>query len=116
MKPMLRAFGGKGVTDEGEPIYRLITGTVYPLGIGFTLKPAANVKGVISNNLDEVEVKKEAEEQAVSDKEDSQATHLKKICTKISQKIKNTVNNNKIMDLETLLSEIKASLTEKKFS
>ena len=116
MKPMLRAFGGKGVTDEGEPIYRLITGSVYPLGIGFTLKPAANVKGVISNNLEEVEVKKEAEEQAVSDKEDSQATHLKKICTKISQKIKNTVNNNKIMDLETLLSEIKASLTEKKFS
>ncbi len=116
MKPMLKAFGGKGVTDEGEPIYRLITGAVYPLGIGFTLKPAANVKGVITNNLKEVEVKDEAEEQAVSDKEDSQATQLIKITDKISQNLKNTVNNTKIMDLETLLSEIKASLTEKKFS
>ena len=26
MKPMLKAFGGKGVTEDGKPIYRLITG------------------------------------------------------------------------------------------
>ena len=89
MKGMLRAFGGKGVTDDGTPIYRLIVGNVYPLGIGFTLKPAAN---------------------------ESQASDLKIINDKISQKLKNTVNNTKIMDLEILLSEIKASLTEKKFS
>ena len=49
MKGMLKGFGGKGVTEDGKPIYRLITGNVYPLGIGFTMKPAANVKGVISN-------------------------------------------------------------------
>ena len=49
MKGMLKGFGGKGVTEDGKPIYRLITGKVYPLGIGFTMKPAANVKGVISN-------------------------------------------------------------------
>ena len=30
MKGMLRAFGGKGVTDDGTPIYRLIVGNVYP--------------------------------------------------------------------------------------
>ena len=112
MKSMLRAFGGKGVTEKGEPIYRLIVGDIYPLGVGFTLKPAANVKGVISNDHKKIEVK----EEAVSDKNNSHATQLKKISTKISQKIKNTVNNNKIMDLETLLSEIKASLVEKKFS
>ncbi len=116
MKGMLRAFGGKGVTEDGDPIYRLIVGDIYPLGIGFTLKPAANVKGVISNDYKETEVEEEVKEQAVSDKSDSHATQLKKISSKISQKIKNTVNNYKIMDLETLLSEIKASLTEKKFS
>ena len=109
MRGMLRAFGGKGVTDDGTPIYRLIVGDVYPLGIGFTMKPAANVKGVISDEY------KEAEKD-VSGEPETQASQLKKISDKISQNLKNTVNNIKIMDLETLLSEIKASLTEKKFS
>jgi len=109
MKGMLRGFGGKGVTEDGKPIYRLITGQVYPLGLGFTMKPAANVKGAISN-----EYKKEENLKEDSDK--AQAARLEKISDKISQNLKNTVNNTKIMDLETLLSEIKASLTEKKFS
>lgn len=109
MKGMLRGFGGKGVTEDGKPIYRLITGKVYPLGIGFTMKPAANVKGVISN-----EYKKEENLKEDSDK--AQAARLEKISDKISQNLKNTVNNTKIMDLETLLSELKDSLAEKKFS
>lgn len=108
MKGMLRAFGGKGYTEDGDPVYRLIVGDVYPLGIGFTLKPAANVKGIVSNEY------QEQEEPVNSNK--SQASNLKKINDKISQNLKNTVNNTKIMDLETLLSEIKASLVEKKFS
>ena len=105
---MLKAFGGKGYTEDGDPVYRLIVGDVYPLGIGFTLKPAANVKGIVSNEY------QDQEEPVNSNK--SQASDLKKINDKISQNLKNTVNNTKIMDLETLLSEIKASLTEKKFS
>ena len=52
MKGMLKGFGGKGVTEDGKPIYRLISGTIYPLGIGFTMKPAANVQGVISNEYE----------------------------------------------------------------
>lgn len=112
MKGMLKGFGGKGVTEDGKPVYRLITGNVYPLGIGFTMKPAANVKGVISNEYK----KQEPEKEEVSNSNMRQASDLKKINDKISQNLKNTVNNTKIMDLETLLSEIKASLTEKKFS
>lgn len=112
MKAMLKGFGGKGVTEDGKPIYRLITGKVYPLGIGFTMKPAANVKGVISNQYE----KEEEKNKEVFDPDKGQASDLKKINDKISQNLKNTVNNTKIMDLETLLSEIKASLTEKKFS
>jgi hypothetical protein len=108
MKGMLRAFGGKGVTDDGTPVYRLIVGDVYPLGIGFTMKPAANVKGIVSKEFEQ--------EEEENNSEKSQATQLKKISDKISQNLKNTVNNTKIMDLESLLSEIKASLTEKKFS
>ena len=112
MKAMLRAFGGKGVMDDGTPIHRLIVGDVYPLGIGFTMKPAANVKGVISDDFKPTEEK----EVPVSNSREQQVIHLEKINSKISQNLKNTVNNNNIMDLETLLSEIKASLSEKKFS
>jgi hypothetical protein len=112
MKGMLKGFGGKGMTEDGKPIYRLISGKIYPLGIGFTMKPAANVQGVISNEYESEEDNKDE----ISKSNKTQTKVLEKISDKISQNLKNTVNNTKIMDLETLLSEIKASLTEKKFS
>ena len=116
MKGMLRSFGGKGMTEDGRPVYRLITGKVYPLGIGFTMKPAANVKGLISNEYEKEDDIKEEKEESISNSNKRQAKHLQKISDKISQNLKNTVNNTKIMDLETLLSELKDSLAEKKFS
>lgn len=112
MKAMLRGFGGKGKMNDGTPIYRLITGNVYPLGIGFTMKPAANVKGVISQESETPKIKKVDAVNLYT----KQSEELQKVAAKISQSIKNTVNNSNIMDIETLLSEIKASLTEKKFS
>ena len=112
MKGMLKGFGGKGMTEDGKPIYRLISGEIYPLGIGFTMKPAANVQGVISNEHESEEDNKDE----ISKSNKTQTKVLEKISDKISQNLKNTVNNTKIMDLETLLSEINASLTEKKFS
>ena len=116
MKGMLRSFGGKGMTEDGRPVYRLITGNVYPLGIGFTMKPAANVKGLISNEYEKENDIEEEKEESMSNSNKRQAEHLQKISDKISQNLKNTVNNTKIMDLETLLSELKDSLAEKKFS
>ena len=116
MKGMLRSFGGKGMTEDGRPVYRLITGNVYPLGIGFTMKPAANVKGLISNEYKKEDDTEEEKEESVSNSNKQQIKHLQKISDKISQNLKNTVNNTKIMDLETLLSELKDSLAEKKFS
>jgi hypothetical protein len=76
------------------------------------MKPAANVKGVISNEYK----KEEAKDDEVSNSNEGQVSTLKKINDKISQNLKNTVNNTKIMDLENLLSELKDSLAEKKFS
>tara|TARA_E500000318_G_scaffold90735_2_gene88782 strand:- start:1616 stop:3172 length:1557 start_codon:yes stop_codon:yes gene_type:complete len=116
MRAMLKGFGGKGVMDDGTPIYRLIVGNVYPLGIGFTMKPAANVKGVISENSFTPKTEKETEAKLPSNSSEQQVIHLEKINDEISHFNKKTVNTNNIMDLETLLSEIKASLTEKKFS
>ena len=46
LQGFLRSFGGNGKTDKGETINRLIMGDIYPLGIAYTLNPAAQVKGL----------------------------------------------------------------------
>lgn len=43
----LRGFGGSGKINDNEYVYRQVLGKVIPLGIGLTLNPAADVKGVI---------------------------------------------------------------------
>ena len=39
--------------DDGTRLYRLVIGEVYPLGIGFTTTPAADVKGIVVDSLNE---------------------------------------------------------------
>jgi len=46
IKNFLKAFGGEGKMKDGTEVYRLVSGDVYPLGIGFTANPAADVEGV----------------------------------------------------------------------
>lgn len=46
LKDNLRGFGGSGKLDDDKFIYRQVLGKVVPLGIGFTLNPAADVQGV----------------------------------------------------------------------
>lgn len=98
MEGMLSCYGGCGKTKNGEPVYRLITGDIYPLGIGYTSNPAADVKGVYKKN------KKTSNANDNSDK--------------ISQKQKINVKERKntAMDIENLVSELKDLLVEKKFS
>lgn len=93
----LRAYGGSGRTDKGEPIYRLITGKVYPLGVAFTSKPAADVKGIHKDNQEQNPV-------IIKDKRD-----------KISQINKKTVIEEKNIAMENIVNELKELLIEKKF-
>jgi hypothetical protein len=51
-QPMLRIAKGSGMTKDGVPVYRVITGEALPLGIGFTTTPAAEVKGVMVASQD----------------------------------------------------------------
>jgi hypothetical protein len=108
LKGKLRAYGGNGKMEDGSKIYRLVKGNVFPLGIGFTSTPAANVKGLLLDNIET------EEEVTFKDKRDKKVFAFTE--NKISQFKINTVNNKKSMDLETFLSELKASLQEKKFS
>jgi len=101
LKSSLRAYGGSGITNKGEKINRLIVGDIYPLGIGFTTNPAADVKGVYMNTPKEIALK-------IKDVEDK----------KISQKEKINVNakKNNLMETQEIVSQLKELLVEKKFS
>ena len=46
LKDTLTSFGGDGLLEDGRMIYRQVTGSVLPLGIGLTESPAADVVGV----------------------------------------------------------------------
>ena len=101
MKGFLRSHGGSGRTDDGQEIYRLIKGNIYPLGIAYTMNPAADVKGLYSDSAKDDPI-------FINDKRD-----------KISQKKNLNVNNEKdinAMELENTISELKELLNEKKFS
>jgi len=97
----LKSNGGSGYTQDGRPVNRLIKGKIYPLGIGYTSNPAADVKGVHMKA-------KEEKSFNLTDKKDKN----------ISQKQKTNVNlkKNNSMELEKVISELKDLLGEKKFS
>jgi hypothetical protein len=101
LRGRLRSYGGSGKTEEGENIYRLIQGDIYPLGIAYTLNPAADVRGLYSPS-------KEPAKLFINDKRD-----------KISQNKDFNVNEKKdiiAMEIENSILELKELLAEKKFS
>ena len=104
LKGYLKVYGGTGKTKDGLDIFRLIKGKIYPLGVGFTASPAANVKGIYMRDS-------EPSDTIIVDKRD-------KISKKVSQsQIVDVTNKKKItMELENVISELKTLLIEKKFS
>ena len=110
----LKCYGGDGKTESGEDIYRLIKGDIYPLGIGFTSNPAADVEGVVM-----------AQEELEEDLEVDASFQFKKIEIDSEQKISQTKKGNvqsyniqnykRIMEQE-ILDQFKAVLEESKSS
>lgn len=111
-KKYLRGFDGAGFTDDGTPVYRLVTGRIYPLGIGFTTNPAANVNGVIVKDDPNADMDKNTAENS----ENNNTQEIIKINEKFSQNYKQPVNITKtnIMDLEKILQDLQSVLAEKK--
>ena len=52
IKDSLRGFGGSGKLENGKYVYRQVAGKVLPLGVGLTLNPAADVKGVVTKDTE----------------------------------------------------------------
>jgi hypothetical protein len=108
LKQFLKAFGGNGRTEEGEEIYRLITGEIFPLGIGFTANPAADVKGLIAK-MDEDSIVFE------EDQNEKNENIISQIEKNTVIKSKHTVmDNNEI--LNNLVSALEEKVSNKKFS
>ncbi|MGA0317672.1 MAG: hypothetical protein ACO3LB_08305 [Flavobacteriaceae bacterium] len=97
----LKSFGGCGKTDKGEPVNRLITGKIYPLGIGYTTNPAADVKGIYMKSEDKSPI-------VINDKRDKNISHCEK--TNVNLKKNNSMETEKVID------ELKDLLADKKFS
>lgn len=120
-KKYLKGFDGSGYMNDGTPVYRLVTGRIYPLGIGFTTNPAADVQGVvIDDGASALETEDEDKTEKMETKEaesyEVNSIELLNLNNKLfSQKEKQPVNitKTKIMDLEQILSALKTVLAEK---
>ena len=107
LEKYLRAFDGNGTLDDGTPVYRLVAGEVFPLGIGFTTKPAADVKGVAV---------KESESLNIKEDKASEPEKIKNNILKISQNEEINVKNHnsfKTMDTKELTLEFEKMLDSK---
>lgn len=89
----LRKYGGSGMTDKNEPVYRLINGKPIFLGVGVVNRPAGNVKSILAINNEK------------SSATISLSTLLSKKCVK-----PNNVTNIKHMDIEQTIEEMAANV------
>jgi hypothetical protein len=107
--PYLKSLGGKGVLKDGRKVNRLIIGDIYPLGIGFTSNPAADVKGLIAEKGDTPEIKPSRNEPI-----NQLITKTEKTSHSAEENVLNKeTNHNTIMDKDTIINEFRAALDEK---
>ncbi len=114
----LKAFDGEGEMKDGTPIYRLVVGEVYPLGIGFTANPAAEVKGIYIHKDKKKEIQLDDQEaQEIERIEVDNKNFFKKSEKNISQNenlhVIESINKISTMEKKELLEDFRAILEEK---
>lgn len=106
--PYLKSLGGKGTLKDGRKVNRLIVGDIYPLGIGFTSNPAADVKGLIAEQNNRQEEKSSRNEPI-----DKIIIKSKKTSHSSEENVLNKEPHNTIMDKDQIINEFRAALDEK---
>ena len=114
----LKAFDGEGMLKDGTPIYRLVVGEVYPLGIGFTANPAADVKGIYihkdkKKEQSEAEEESEAIERINVDNKKYFLQNKKNISQNQILHVNKPITIISTMEKQKLLEDFKALLDEK---
>lgn len=89
----LKAFGGSGKINN-KYIYRQVLGKVIPLGIGFTLNPAADVKGVAVKTEEGLNLLEEKE------KEEGEANMKESTTTTSEANTENNISQNDNLDVK----------------
>ena len=92
LKDKLSHFGGKGLDEDGQPLYINLVGEVLPLGIGFTTNPAADVKGVKVFGSDDLEMQITNDKEVDDDSTEVDASNVK--LTESSQLSESSVETN----------------------
>jgi len=109
-KEHLVAFGGSGKLEDGRSVRRLVTGEVYPLGVAFTTKPAADVKGVlVAESKEDRKESTQANNQFLN-KIQEKSSHTEK--TSVIQPKESHLDNT--METEKLINSLEALLNEKR--
>ena len=104
----LKSLGGKGELKDGRKVNRLIVGDIYPLGIGFTSNPAADVKGLIAEQNNRAPEKPSRNEPI-----DKIIIKSKKTSHSSQENVLNKEPNNTIMDKDQIINDFRAALDEK---
>ena len=116
LKQYLKAYDGEGKMEDGTIVNRLVVGNVYPLGIGFTSNPAADVQGVFVESDEELEIKKDTVDAEIFHVNNMDSYEKENKTENNSSLLeKNTVNktNTLTMDTQDLLKQIEGMLSEK---
>lgn len=109
----LRTFQGSGTLNDGTPVFRLVVGEVFPLGIGFTTNPAADVKGLITQRNMDIQLNDHRDDVESAVEEETKAKKFKNNILKISQKENNTVKTTNTMDITEFKTEFEKVLDQK---
>ena len=103
-KERLIAFGGDGKMEDGRSCYRLVVGEVFPLGVAFTTKPAADVNGVFVKKDKKIIAKKD--ESIIIENKSSQSEKIN-----VFEDKEYIITN---METEKLINSLEALLNEKR--
>jgi|10_taG_2_1085330.scaffolds.fasta_scaffold00266_7 hypothetical protein len=104
----LRALGGDGKLDNGKNVYRQVVAEVVPLGIGLTETPAAEVKGVATE-----EDKKEDKKEEISDDQKNNSSQIETNNVNISENtMKKTIEKMKDINDESLTEMSASTITD----
>lgn len=116
LQKYLRAYDGEGKMNDGTIINRLVVGEIYPLGIGFTSNPAAEVEGVLVEKKENLEIKKDAAEAEifhVNNMDSYRKPKENENKTSLFNKTDVNTTNKLTMDTKDLLKQIEGMLSEK---
>jgi hypothetical protein len=118
LSKFLKANDGEGKMEDGTLVHRLVVGNIFPLGIGFTANPAADVKGIYIPDDKKKEKIDTASEGPIEIDSQSILKKIKKIKKNISQRNENTVTSNNEQNIimeqnQNLFEEIKELLASK---